>query len=138
MVRYLTLYLFSFPTLLFSPHCLDMGLYMDGFAIAVFLSTIKDIFPLCQTFLMCSQWFNFQKCILQIKSVFRCFHWLNGHGSKQALGVGDGQGSLVCCSTWDCKESDTTAWLNWTDSFIFSQHCWVLLYIKVCIIPGRN
>ena len=39
--------------------------------------------------------------------------WLNGHESEQALGVGDGQGSLVCCSSWSCKESDTTEWLNW-------------------------
>ena len=27
---------------------------------------------------------------------------------EQALGVGDGQGSLACCSPWSCKESDTT------------------------------
>ena len=26
----------------------------------------------------------------------------------------DGQGSLVCCSPWDNKESDKTEWLNWT------------------------
>ena len=35
-------------------------------------------------------------------------HWLNGHKFEQALGVGDGQGSLVCCSPWGHKESDTT------------------------------
>ena len=29
--------------------------------------------------------------------------------------VGDGQGGLVCCSPWDCKESDTTEWLNWSE-----------------------
>ena len=29
------------------------------------------------------------------------------------LGVGDGQGSLACCSPWGCKELDTTEWLNW-------------------------
>ena len=29
--------------------------------------------------------------------------------------VGDGQGGLMCCSPWACKESDTTEWLNWTD-----------------------
>ena len=40
-------------------------------------------------------------------------HWLNGHEFEQALGVGDGQGSLVCCSPWGCKESDTTERLNW-------------------------
>ena len=33
---------------------------------------------------------------------------LNGHEFEQALGTGDGQGSLVCCSSWVCKESDTT------------------------------
>ena len=27
-------------------------------------------------------------------------HWLNGHEFEQAPGVGDGQGSLVCCSPW--------------------------------------
>ena len=35
-------------------------------------------------------------------------HRLDGHESEQAPGVGDGQRSLVCCSLWDCKESDTT------------------------------
>ena len=34
-------------------------------------------------------------------------HWLNGHEFEQVLGVGDGQGSLVCCSPWGRKESDT-------------------------------
>ena len=39
-------------------------------------------------------------------------HWLNGHESEQVPGVGDGQGSLVCCSPWGLKESDTTEQLN--------------------------
>ena len=42
-------------------------------------------------------------------------NWLNGHESEQVLGVGDGQGSLVCCSPWGRKESDTTEQLNWTE-----------------------
>ena len=42
-------------------------------------------------------------------------HWLNGHEFEQAPGFGDGQGSLVCCSPWGHKESDTTEWLNWTE-----------------------
>ena len=41
---------------------------------------------------------------------------LNGHESEQALGVGDGQGSLACCSPWGPKELYVTEWLNWTDS----------------------
>ena len=41
-------------------------------------------------------------------------HWLNGWKSVWTLGVGDGQGGLVCCDSWGRKESDTTEWLNWT------------------------
>ena len=40
-------------------------------------------------------------------------HWLDGHEFEPSLGVGDGQGSLVCCSPWGRKESDITEWLNW-------------------------
>ena len=39
-------------------------------------------------------------------------HRLNGREFEQALGVGDGQGSLVCCSPWGHKELDTTERLN--------------------------
>ena len=39
-------------------------------------------------------------------------HWLNGHEFEQALGDGESQGSLACCSPWGCKESDMTEWLN--------------------------
>ena len=45
-------------------------------------------------------------------------HWHNGHESEWTLGVGDGQGGLGCCNSWRCKESDTTEWLNWTQSTI--------------------
>ena len=40
-------------------------------------------------------------------------HWLNKHEFEQALGVGDGQGSLACCIPWSCKELDTTEQLNY-------------------------
>ena len=42
-------------------------------------------------------------------------HRLDGHEFEQALGVGDRQWSLVCCSPWVCKQSDTTEQLNWTE-----------------------
>jgi len=35
-------------------------------------------------------------------------HLLNGHEFEQALGAGDGQGSLACCSPWGRKESNMT------------------------------
>ena len=40
-------------------------------------------------------------------------HQLDGHEFEQAPGVGDGQGSLVCCSPWGHKEPDKTEWLNY-------------------------
>ena len=42
-------------------------------------------------------------------------HQLDGHEFEQAPGVGDGQGSLACCSSWGHKELDMTEQLNWTD-----------------------
>ena len=42
-------------------------------------------------------------------------HRLNGHWFGWTPGVGDGQGGLVCCSSWGHKKSDTTEWLNWTE-----------------------
>ena len=39
-------------------------------------------------------------------------HWLDGPEFEQAPGVGGGQGSLTCCSSWGHKESDTTERLS--------------------------
>ena len=39
-------------------------------------------------------------------------HRLEGHEFEQALGVGDGQGSLVCCSLSGCKELNTAEQLS--------------------------
>ena len=37
---------------------------------------------------------------------------LDGHELEQVLGTDDGQGGLVCCDSWGCKELDTTEQLN--------------------------
>ena len=42
-------------------------------------------------------------------------HRLDGCESEWTLGVGNGQGGLVCGSSWGHKELDTTEWLNWTE-----------------------
>ena len=42
-------------------------------------------------------------------------HQLDGHKFEQNPGAGDGQGSLVCCSPWGLKESDSTELLNNSD-----------------------
>ena len=39
-------------------------------------------------------------------------HRLNGHESEQTPGDSGGQRSLVCCSSWDCKESNILS--DWT------------------------
>ena len=38
----------------------------------------------------------------------RWHHLVDEYELEQALGVGDGQGSLACYSPWGCKELDTT------------------------------
>ena len=63
-------------------------------------------------------------------------HWLNGHEFEQAPEIGDGQGSLACCSAWGRKELDTTEWLNWTELIIVvniilsSIKCAIVLCLK--------
>ena len=63
-------------------------------------------------------------------------HWLNGHEFEQALGDGEKQGSLACCSPWGHKES---TWLsNWTisskNSNRVKSHPWLkLLCFKTLI-----
>ena len=52
-------------------------------------------------------------------------HRLNGHGFGWTPGAGDGQGGLVCCSSWGRKELDMNERLNWTEliygQLIFNQ-----------------
>ena len=56
-----------------------------------------------------------------------CHHQLDGHEFVQASGVGDGQGSLACCSSWGLKELDTTEQLNWIDWIDYKHSCTRLL-----------
>ena len=51
-------------------------------------------------------------------------HWLNGHEFEQALGDGEGQRSLACCSPWGRKELDMTEWLN---NFLLGFLSWVVV-----------
>ena len=49
-------------------------------------------------------------------AMFGWHHWLHGHEFEQALGIGDGPGSLVCCSAWGREVSEMTEHLNWTET----------------------
>ena len=44
--------------------------------------------------------------------IFGWHHQHNGHELEQTLKDSEGQGSLVYCSSWDCKEFDMTLQLN--------------------------
>ena len=72
--------------------------------------------------------------------MFGWHHRLNGHEFEQTLGVGDGQGGLVCCSPWGHKESDTTERLNWTESpslsLSVSLDCWSSPTCPTSFPPG--
>ena len=71
-------------------------------------------------------------------------HCLDGHSFEQTPGVGDGQGSLECCSPRGCKDSDMTEQLNNNSSFIVtsvqfssvSQSCLTLCDPKKHSTPG--
>ena len=43
--------------------------------------------------------------------------WYDGREFEQAPRVDDGQGSLVCCGPWGCKESDMSEQLNWNSAY---------------------
>ena len=59
-------------------------------------------------------------------------HRLYGHEFEQALGVGDGQGSLASCSPWGRKKSDTTERLNWSWKVLCT--CPLLLLGSCCLV----
>ena len=56
-------------------------------------------------------------------------HQLNGHEFQQALGDGEGQGRLACCSPWGRKESDMTECLNINNiqSYYHLLYCFVFV-----------
>jgi len=61
-------------------------------------------------------------------------HWLDGRESQWTPGVGDGQGSLACCDSWGCKESDTTEWLIWSEhgQWVWERKVKVIFMVAGC------
>ena len=55
-------------------------------------------------------------------------HCLDGRESEWTPGVGDGQGGLVCCDSWDRKESDTTERLIWSDLIWYIVELYITLF----------
>jgi len=71
------------------------------------------------------------------------YHRLDGHELEQALGVDDGQGSLVCCSPWGHKESDTNEQLSWPELIVLPGivplgvnplfFCFCFVFLHLCL-----
>ena len=61
-------------------------------------------------------------------------HRLNGHEFEYTLGFGEGQGGLVCCSPWGCKELDMTEQLNWTELINTNNKCGRVCEEKVSLL----
>ena len=59
-------------------------------------------------------------------------HQLNGHESERASRVGDGQGSLVCCSPWGHKELDTTERLKYISIYsdVYQKYIFCFNYVN--------
>ena len=68
------------------------------------------------------------------------YHRVDGYVFKQALGVGNGQGSRLCCSLWGHKKSHMTERLNWTDpsELRLLCRCPFLLIQQIFVVPYRN
>ena len=65
------------------------------------------------------EWRQEEKGMTEVK-VVGWHHELQGHEFEQAPGVGDGQGSLACCSPWGRKKSNMTYQLNWTEQLVIN------------------
>ena len=69
-------------------------------------------------------------------SLSRWNHQLNGHEFDRTLGDSEGQGSLVCCTLWSCKESDTTAQLNNSNTHSSQGFSWSLSCLFLFFSPA--
>ena len=56
-------------------------------------------------------------------------HQLDGQEFDQALVFGDGQGRLLGCRPWGCKELDKTEALSWTEEHIL---IWLHQFLEIC------
>ena len=67
--------------------------------------------PNAKNWLIWKDWRQEEKEITEDEMVGWC-HWLNGHEFEQTLGDSEGKGSLVCYSSWGCRQLGTTYQLN--------------------------
>ena len=65
-------------------------------------------------------------------------HQLDGHEFEQVPGDGKGQGSMVCCSPWGRRESDTTEPLNNNKNRHPVKICWMTVCKKLPLKSGHG
>ena len=66
--------------------------------------------------------------------MFEWHHQVNGHEFEQALGHGEGQGSLAYCSPWGRKKLDTTEPLNNTNCPLTREACKTILLFSHSVV----
>ena len=67
--------------------------------------------------------------------MFEWNHLCNGLEFEQTPEDGEGQGRLMCCSPWGCKESDTTERLNKNNcTYAESRFCIWYMYIVLILL----
>ena len=84
----------------------------------------------------CWEWLKVEEKETTEDEMVGSHHQLHGHEFEQSPGVGDGHRSLACCSPWGHKESDTTEWLNWTETMDPSE--WQALYWNSFLCAKRE
>ena len=83
-----------------------------------------DIFPSCGNFIFWHQGRVLSYSLILHDALDSSFYFL-------PLSKVMGQGSLACCSPWDCKELDMTEQLNWSPRIShFYKDIWVILLEK--------
>ena len=75
-------------------------------------------------------WGQEEKRVIEDKMV-GWHHWLSGHEFEQTQGDSEGQGSLVCCSSWGPRESDMTWRLNSNNNWLHLSHNLTLLSLNL-------
>ena len=62
-------------------------------------------------------------------------HRLDGHGFEWTLGVGDGQGGLVCCDSWGLRvRHDCATGLNWLRGAWLAEASFELVSVSFCCV----
>ena len=109
---------------------------LEGLMLKVKLQSFSHLMRRTDSFektLMLGNWMQEKKGTTEDKMV-GWLHWVDGREFEQAPGVGDGQGSLVCCSPWGRRVRHNWATeLNWAVQMAADPEYRVSIYFTTLI-----